>query len=62
MSRSDGRGRVPFPQRDGSGQGRLGPVYVAVAWACDRCEATVTDRDAHDRFHAGLVELWKDRR
>jgi hypothetical protein len=63
MTSSDGRGRarrqVPFPQRSGSGQGQLGPSYTAVIWSCDRCGATVTDTDGHNRFHAALVALWE---
>jgi hypothetical protein len=56
----DGRGRarrVPFPQRDG--QRRLGPMYTAVLWSCDRCGAAITDQAHHNRFHAGLVALWE---
>jgi hypothetical protein len=61
-SRSNGRGRarrqVPGAQPSNR-QATLGPSYTAVVWSCDRCGATVTDQDGHNRFHAGLVALWK---
>jgi hypothetical protein len=62
-SGSNGRGRarrqVPGAQPTGNGQATLGPSYTAVVWSCDRGGATATDQDAHNRFHAGLVALWK---
>jgi hypothetical protein len=62
-SGSNGRGRarrqVPGVQPTRSRQDRLGPMYTAVLWSCDRCGATVTDTDGHSRFHAGLVALWE---
>jgi hypothetical protein len=50
---------VPGAQPTGNGQATLGPSYTAVVWSCDRGGATATDQDAHNRFHAGLVALWK---
>jgi hypothetical protein len=62
-SRSDGRGRtrrqVPGAQPARNGQDRLGPIYTAMVWSCDRCGAAVNDQDSHNRFHAGLVALWE---
>jgi hypothetical protein len=47
-------GYRPSPRGNGAG-----PDYRPVLWACERCGAVVADQPAHDRFHAGLVALWR---
>jgi hypothetical protein len=49
-------GRRPTTASNGNA-----PTYTPVVWACDRCGATVSNQEGHNRFHAGLVALWQGR-